>query len=123
MFPDAPLQHRAKLVVLTTFAQDAGNLRNHAPVTLLHQIQATVCPARTERGRQRLQDSFFGLFELLVRFYDLLERCDLFFWLSRLVESVEQFVSVRHALAANLNWIGLFRRDGKSAACLKGFLR
>src|SRR5205823_5989455 len=33
---------------------------------------------------------FFGLFELLVRFYDLLERCDLFFWLSRLLESVDQ---------------------------------
>ena len=66
---------------------------------------------------------FFGLPELLVRFYDLLERCDLFFWLPRLVESVEQFVSVRHALAANLNWIGLFRRHGKSAACLERFLR
>src|ERR1700741_2870735 len=61
---------------------------------------------------------FFGRFELLVRPYDLVEGCDLRLWLSGLVESIEQFVSVRYSLAADLNWIGLFRRHGKNAACL-----
>src|SRR4029453_9669330 len=60
--------------------------------------------------------------ELLVRFDDLLERRDLLFGLSRLVEGVEQFVSVRHPFAANLNGIGLFRRDRKNAARLERLL-
>jgi hypothetical protein len=47
----------------------------------------------------------------------------LVFWLSCLVESVEQFVSLRHTFAANLNGIVFFRRYGKNAACLQRFLR
>ena len=73
-----------------------------------------------DRSDDRLKLVFF---KLLVRFDDLLERCDLLFWLSCLVESIEQFVSLRHTFAAHLNWIVLFRRNGKNAACLKRFLR
>ena len=51
---------------------------------------------------------FFGLFELLVRFYDLLERHDLFFRVSRFVESGDQLVSLRYAFAADLDRITLF---------------
>src|SRR6266536_3215091 len=57
MFADAPLQHRPKLVMFSGFAQDAGNLGDHPAVTLLHQIQTTFCPARTERGLDLMQQS------------------------------------------------------------------
>ena len=65
---------------------------------------------------------FFGFPELVAGFYDLLERCDLRLWLPCLVESIEQFVSLRHAFAANLNGFGLFCRDRKNAACLERLL-
>src|SRR5437899_12933888 len=69
------------------------------------------------------QKLFFGFAKLLMRFYDLLERHDLLFRLSRLVESLEQFVRLLHTLAAHLNGIVLFRWKGKNPTCLKRFLR
>src|SRR5437588_12262381 len=63
------------------------------------------------------------LFELLLRFDDLFERCDFLSWLSCLIETIEQFVSLRHTFAAHLNGIVLFRGNGKNAACLKSLLR
>src|SRR6266403_4455775 len=61
---------------------------------------------------------FFRLLELLVKFYDLLEGGDLFFRLSRFVESSDQLLSVRYAFAANLDRLGFFCGDRKSAASL-----
>ena len=54
---------------------------------------------------------FLSLVELRVKFYDLLECRDLLLWLSRLVESGDQFISVRHAFAADLDWLSLFCGD------------
>src|SRR5437016_7925581 len=65
---------------------------------------------------------FFRLLELLVKFYDLLEGRDLFFRLSRFVESSDQLLSVRYAFAANLDRLGFFCGDRKSAARLQCFL-
>ncbi len=53
---------------------------------------------------------FFRFLELLVKFYDLLKRPDLLFRLSRFVEGGDQLVSVRHAFAADLDWVCLFCR-------------
>ena len=53
---------------------------------------------------------FFRFLELLVKFYDLLQRRDLLFRLTRFVESGDQLVRVRYAFAADLDWVRFFCR-------------
>ena len=66
---------------------------------------------------------FFRLLKLWMRFYDLLERRDLLFRMARFAESGDQFVSMRYAFAADLDRLGLFCREGKSAAGFERLLR
>src|ERR1043166_2380030 len=66
---------------------------------------------------------FLRVLKLLIRFYDLLERRDLLLRLSRFIESGDQFVGVRYAFTAGLNWLGLFCWNRKSAARLECFFR
>ena len=65
---------------------------------------------------------FFRFLELRVKFYDLIERRDLLFRLSRFVESGDELVSVRHAFAADLDWLGFLCWNRKSAASLQCLL-
>ena len=82
-----------------------------------------VARCRVLDGHDDRLELFFRVLKLLIRLNDLLERCDLLFRLARFIKRGDQFVTMRYAFAADLNWVGLFCGDGKSAACLERFLR
>src|SRR5436305_15225270 len=85
----------------------------------MHSLVALCCVLDGDNDGLKL---FVRLLELLVKFYDLLEGRDLFFRLSRFVESGDQLLSVRYAFAANLDRLGFFCGDRKSAARLQRLL-
>src|SRR5216117_2237455 len=85
----------------------------------MHFLVAHCCVLDGDNDGLKL---FVRLLELLVKFYDLLEGRDLFFRLSRFVESGDQLLSVRYAFAANLDRLGFFCGDRKSAARLQRLL-
>src|SRR5262245_54462003 len=74
------------------------------------------------RRDDRLQ-LFLRFLELLRKFYDLLERGQLLLRLPRVVEGLNQFLRLRHALVAQLDRIGLFRWNRKRAARFHLFAR
>src|SRR5260370_37865017 len=63
-----------------------------------------------DRRDYRLQ-LFLRLLELLMRFYDLLERGELLLRLTRVIEGFDQLVGLRYAFGANLDRLGFFCWD------------
>ena len=75
-----------------------------------------------DRGHDRLQLRLWFL-EFVVKFDNLFQGRDLLFRLPRLVEKCEQLIRARHFFAAQLDRLGLLRRQMKKAVLLQRFRR